>query len=113
MPVFKGLLVDAAGTLLSPSEPAAEVRWGRPASMPEAAWAAKFRGPLTQRTSFSQADFSPPGLQVYLRIAKKYGCDLSANEVLRRYRWACGPPCLAVHRCSRAGGREPAAFCAM
>lgn len=28
LPVFKGLLVDAAGTLLCPSEPAAEVRAG-------------------------------------------------------------------------------------
>jgi FMN phosphatase YigB (HAD superfamily) len=53
MPVFKGLLVDAAGTLLCPSEPAAEV---------------------------------------YLRIAKKYGCDLSADEVLRRYRRAYNTP---------------------
>ena len=26
-------------------------------------------------------------LQVYLRYARKYGCDLSEQEVLRRFRW--------------------------
>ncbi|PSC73910.1 haloacid dehalogenase-like hydrolase domain-containing 3 [Micractinium conductrix] len=52
-PRFKGLLVDAAGTLLSPSEPAAEV---------------------------------------YLRYARKYGCDLSPLEVLQRFRAAYNTP---------------------
>lgn len=38
---------------------------------------------------FNQALCYPPMFaQVYLRVAKKYGCDLSADEVLRRYRWA-------------------------
>ncbi|KAL4425845.1 hypothetical protein ABPG75_009861 [Micractinium tetrahymenae] len=52
-PRFRGLLVDAAGTLLSPSEPAAEV---------------------------------------YLRYAKKYGCNLNPQEVLQRYRQAYNTP---------------------
>lgn len=53
IPPFRGLLVDAAGTLLSPSEPAAEV---------------------------------------YLRYASKYGCCLSSNEILHRFRSAYNKP---------------------
>lgn len=91
MPVFKGLLVDAAGTLLCPSEPAAEVRRGTRrmlAAGGAAAWAASHYCEPSVTHCLSRA--AALLLQVYLRVAKKYGCDLSADEVLRRYRWAGG-----------------------
>lgn len=56
MPRYKAVLIDAAGTLLVPSENTAEV---------------------------------------YLRYARKYGVELSSNDVLQRFRrWvacSCGP----------------------
>lgn len=53
VPPFRGLLVDAAGTLLLPSEPAAEV---------------------------------------YLRYAARYGCCLTADQILQRFRVAYNTP---------------------
>ncbi len=75
MPRPKGLLLDAAGTLISPSEPAAEVR--------QAAYCdASGQSPLVL---FGRERVCAP-LQVYLRFAGRYGCKLSEAEVLRNFR---------------------------
>lgn len=81
-PVFKAVLVDAAGTLLIPSEPAAQV----PDEDNE----------RVAHTSFAHIPLIVPHrihtTQVYLRYASKYGVTLPEEEVLRRFRKAYNTP---------------------
>lgn len=69
---YRALLVDAAGTLLIPSEPAAEV-----VPVPMLILAACVCCPFGFLISW---------LQVYLRYGEKYGVTLSPHEVLLRFR---------------------------
>lgn len=128
MPKFRGLLVDAAGTLLIPSEPAAEVRegWNRaPARclleqsaspLPAASVASRLAAPLRCPCPLCYCSAvltllpAPLSAQVYLRIAKKYGCELSPDEVLQRFRCAAVPPSLPSPRVAPAasGALQPA-----
>lgn len=65
---YSALLVDAAGTLLVPSEPAAEVRTS------------------ATKTQLAYNILTEPCIQVYLRYGCKYGVSLSSSEVLARFR---------------------------
>ena len=68
---YRALLVDAAGTLLIPSEPAAEV-------VPGVC--------LCFCMALATLALKALQLQVYLRFGGKYGVKFTAEEVLTRFR---------------------------
>lgn len=81
-PQLKGLLVDAAGTLLLPSEPVAEVGEGEDVGVRVA----------TAQSHSHTATCHMRTVQVYLHHARKYGCTLSAEQVLDNFREAYNSP---------------------
>ena len=89
-PQFKALLLDAAGTLLAPSEPAAQARSPAHDLYHLAIW---------KICSQQQAT----SLQVYLRYGARFGITRSEAEVLAHFRRRATPSC---HSLSLAGSRS-------
>lgn len=107
---LKALLVDAAGTLISPSEPVAEVI--QPVKIAEASmYMSQFKSTTqtvpemkfaSMRCQRCQAYFHViwlclsadklVNLQIYLKYAREYGCTLTEQQVLQNFRRAFSSP---------------------
>ena len=88
-PHFKALLLDAAGTLLSPAEPAAQARF--PAHG------------LCYLAPEESPDVKKHSLQVYLRYGARFGITRSEAEILAHFRRQATLPC---HSLRLAGTRS-------